>query len=394
MNNISSILVYNYAHPRAEAARFDYKQIASFTENWFKAKAPVKANKLTQKLKENDGLEQIAANPLLLTLLCLVFEETSELPSNRLQLYKNGIEILLKQWNALHDTERDQVYKKLSLQRKAELLSYIALQTFEESNYLFKQKELEQYITNYISNLSSTRLPFSDCDEQFPTHADALQLDSGAILKSITAQHQLLVERKPGTYSFYDHTVHEYFTAREIVNSPNPQAFKKALQELVERVTAPRWREVFLLVAGMLRNADYLLSLMKCQIDTLVASNEELQHFLIWSSQKSSSGDPYKSSALRAITIEFFLDIDFKFARTLDPYLAYDLNRNPNLIHTYICELQKYQFNKQQKQILKQYYDANILLRDCLNSAHYVTRTVRKEIEETLLALSTNSQHS
>jgi hypothetical protein len=44
-----------------------------------------------------------------------------------------------------------------------------------------------------------------------------------------------------------------------------------------------------------------------------------------------------------------------------------------------------WQFNNEQKQLLQQYYDANKLLVDCLNSDCYVSRDVREEIEETLL---------
>jgi predicted NACHT family NTPase len=44
-----------------------------------------------------------------------------------------------------------------------------------------------------------------------------------------------------------------------------------------------------------------------------------------------------------------------------------------------------WQFNEQQKELLQQYYDANKLLVDCLNSASFVTPVVRQEIEETLL---------
>ena len=44
-----------------------------------------------------------------------------------------------------------------------------------------------------------------------------------------------------------------------------------------------------------------------------------------------------------------------------------------------------WQFSDEQKQLLKQYYDANKLLVDCLNSAANVTPTVRQEIEDTLL---------
>lgn len=42
-------------------------------------------------------------------------------------------------------------------------------------------------------------------------------------------------------------------------------------------------------------------------------------------------------------------------------------------------------FNKQQQKLLQQYYDANKLLVDCLNSDCYVSREVRQEIEESLL---------
>ena len=42
-------------------------------------------------------------------------------------------------------------------------------------------------------------------------------------------------------------------------------------------------------------------------------------------------------------------------------------------------------FNQEQKKILKQYYDANLLLVECLNSDCYVSREVRQEIEDTLL---------
>jgi predicted NACHT family NTPase len=46
---------------------------------------------------------------------------------------------------------------------------------------------------------------------------------------------------------------------------------------------------------------------------------------------------------------------------------------------------QDWQFSTQQKDLLRQYYDTNQLLVDCLNSARYLTRTIRQGIEESLL---------
>lgn len=42
-------------------------------------------------------------------------------------------------------------------------------------------------------------------------------------------------------------------------------------------------------------------------------------------------------------------------------------------------------FSQQQKELLKEYYAANLLLVECLNSASNVSREVRQEIEDTLL---------
>jgi predicted NACHT family NTPase len=74
-----------------EVADFDDKQITDFSTKWFQIKDPEKADKFIQKLGENEPIRELATNPLLLTLLCLVFEESADFPSNRSQLYKEGL---------------------------------------------------------------------------------------------------------------------------------------------------------------------------------------------------------------------------------------------------------------------------------------------------------------
>jgi hypothetical protein len=136
----------------------------------------------------------------------------------------------------------------------------------------------------------------------------------------------------------------------------------------------------------MLRNAEYLLTLIKHHADTLVASDEKVQQFIATSNNKITlENNPYKLSALRAFNLECVLDLNFDFARILDCNLAYDLDFNLARVHTYTDELKHWQFSEQQKKMLKQYYDANKLLADCLTNAHYITRSVREEIENTLL---------
>ncbi len=84
-----------------EVADFDNRQIATFTQQWFQTKSdPIKAKNLIEKLKLEPGIRELASSPILLTLLCLVFGESGCFPSNRSDLYKEGLDVLLKKWDA------------------------------------------------------------------------------------------------------------------------------------------------------------------------------------------------------------------------------------------------------------------------------------------------------
>ncbi|HCF29256.1 MAG TPA: hypothetical protein DEV81_19100 [Cyanobacteria bacterium UBA11049] len=300
-----------------EVADFNDEQIISFAHKWFSTRDTIQGENFIDKLKNNFSIKELATNPLLLTLLCLTFEASADFPADRLELYKEGINLLLKKWDAVCNIERDRLYKKLSVQYKQNLLSKIALITFERGDYFFKQQELEQYIIDYIINLHDVN---TDCQ--------VLHLDANAVLRAIEAQHGLLVERARGIYSFSHLTFHEYFTAQEIVTNSEPQALEIALKQLVSRIAEKRWREVFLLSVGMLRNADFLIQLMKQQIDNLIAEDRNLQNFLNWLSRKSfATNVTYKLASVRAFYLELSLGIDLK----IDPTLSLALKLAPAL---------------------------------------------------------------
>jgi predicted NACHT family NTPase len=461
-----------------EVADFDDDQIFNFANNWFKGKA-IKPEIFINLLEENNRIKQLAASPLLLTLLCLAFEESGNFPANRSELYKEGLDALLKKWDAKRGIQRDQVYKKLSVQRKEDLLSKIALITFERGDYFFKQKAAEQYIIDYIRNL-----PTANTDEE------ELQLDSEEVLHSIEYHHGLVVARAKGIYSFSHLTFHEYFTAREFVVVR--QSSEEALQNLVNHITEKRWREVFLLAVGMSPSADKLLLLIKEKIDLILAGEQSLQQFLTWVTEKSCSIQvSCKPAAVRAFYFNIDLQIDpdrplgcaidqpgtcilacasllsrahnkpnlttdtitiaqdivdlnskyycdfksaFAIALARDNAIVHIL-RDPNTDSQKRHELQQikedllqipllynnedesrnwlkdwignkrqtrldsitsqlvlkhkfgnhWQFTDEQNKLLKQYYNANLLLVECLNSDCYVSRKVRQCIEDTLL---------
>ena len=467
-----------------ENSDFNLQQIGNFASNWFSLVDPVKSERFMHKLQENESIQELANNPLLLTLLCLTFQETAEFPWRRLDLYQEGTNLLLKKWDSNKDVERSQVYKNLSVQQKQDLLSQIAFSTFERNEYFFKQQELEQYIADYISNLACVK-------------AEEVLSDLG-VIKSIELQHGLLVERARGIYSFSHLTFQEYFTARQIAICSHPQILETALQKLVSQITEKRWREVFLLTVEMLRNADYLVELMKQKIEQLVAEDWQLQAVISWANQKSRTANaPYKQAAIRAFyitlartifmvnsfhgqavnranlevaldlagdTLELAFSLDNSFALNrfgaidliIDGTLVLALARAINLSidftlgselvsvldlsitlveprlkddgqRSLLCALLKlqqqlpdlkpltkfekwwqsngkawteqlrsvminqrqigydWQLDDRQREKLRQYCCANQLLLDCLKSDCYITRSLRSQIEETLL---------
>jgi GTPase SAR1 family protein len=302
-----------------EVADFDDKQIADFAHQWFQRKDPIKIEEFSKELQAFPGLYELATNPLLLTLLCLVFEEGGRFPANRSELYKEGLDVLLKKWDAKRNIKREEVYKQLSLQRKEDLLSQIAYEAFEQDDYFFKQRFVEEQIQNYIRNLPNAR-----------TDLKALYFDSEAVLNSIVAQHGLLVERARGIYSFSHLTFQEYFTARWFKENADGD-----FGDLVIHIINKQWREVFLLTVGMLKNSNQLLKNMKHEIDNIFAHDPKLQEFLLWINEKSFSvAIPYKPAAIRAfyfilalhptidstIDRKLYSDIDYSFSLMLDKY--------------------------------------------------------------------------
>lgn len=292
-----------------EVADFDDTQIAEFSNNWFRSRNDAaKAERFLARLTKDEPIRELAASPLLLTLLCLVFEDSGDFPTNRAELYQNGVDVLLKKWDVKRNIERDRVYKGLSLKRKEALLGQIARKTFEAGNYFFKQREAERYISEYIQNLPDAS-----------TDPEALEVDSAAVLKSIEAHHGLLIERARNIYSFSHLTFHEYFVACKIFASCNQHATDDpTLQALANHITENRWREVIVLTVGMLESADCLLQMMKCQIDELLTIDDKLQDFLAWVEKKSELAKGlYKPASVRACAFACALARDCAIARNL-----------------------------------------------------------------------------
>jgi hypothetical protein len=273
-----------------EVADFTDEQMQTFAKKWFKDN-PTKRKLFLKELAkdEHEGLRDLGRIPLLLTLLCLAFEETMHFPARRVEVYEEALEALLKKWDTSRNIRRDDIYRKLSLGRKRQLFARVAAETFEKGDYFLRQADLAQQIVAYLQ-----LLPPADREED---------IDGDVLLKAIEAQHGIFVERAHRIYSFSHLTFQEYFTAKYIADNAN----HGTLDNLINQHFADeRWREVFLLTLSLLDNADNFFAIFKRAIDNLVESDENLVKFLGWANKKAKSVDvPSESAAVVSIYCGF-----------------------------------------------------------------------------------------
>jgi predicted NACHT family NTPase len=90
-------------------------------------------------------------------------------------------------------------------------------------------------------------------------------LNGEAVLNAIAIQQGILVERAEDVFSFSHLTLQEYLTAQYIDDH-------RLVEKLVtEHLTDQRWKEVFLLVAGVMRGGtDDLLLLMENEVQKYI----------------------------------------------------------------------------------------------------------------------------
>ncbi|MBF2089133.1 MAG: NACHT domain-containing protein [Synechococcales cyanobacterium K44_A2020_017] len=298
------IAAYKGGFPRFKdvtIAPFEDPQIQEFIGNWFSGErdqSNATADQCWELLKrpEYKAAKELAQTPLLLTLLCAVYDKQLDFPKNRASLYGSALDVVLKEWAAEKRIHNQPIYRDLPLELELELLSEMAFNSFVDDQLFFDKRDVTHGIKTFlIDNLN------------VPKH-----LDSEAVLEAIEVQQGILVERARDVYSFSHLTFQEYLTAKYIVNNDQ-------VTWLVNKhLTDERWREVFLLVAGLMRGrqgADTLLEVIERR-STVLLKGESLKYLIAWAiTATAQSANTAKPAAKRAAVIVLTLSLARSLSR-------------------------------------------------------------------------------
>lgn len=96
------VAAYRYNFRRftdVAVAEFDNEQIQTFIANWFCSNSRL-GEDCWKKLNssENSAAKELTQTPLLLTLVCLIYQRARKFPNNRATLYEKALRVLLEEW--------------------------------------------------------------------------------------------------------------------------------------------------------------------------------------------------------------------------------------------------------------------------------------------------------
>ena len=132
-------------------------------------------------------------------------------------------------------------------------------------------------------------------------------LDSEKVLNAIEVQQGILVERMEDQYSFSHLTLQEYLAAQYLVDN---NEWKGLVQG---HITDNRWREIFLLLPGLMSGrsgADSLLLAMKKQADGYI-NTPRLKALMQWAETAiDKSEEKSKPAAKRSVAIFLILALN------------------------------------------------------------------------------------
>ena len=255
-----------------EMADFDDAQIEAYIKNWFDSTPDPYRHQLDEEVKTADqcwkalnarghhATKELARNPLLLTLLCMVYDNSQNFPRNRADLYEKALNIFLEEWAAEKRVRQEEsISQYLDVAAEKRMLSEIAAKNFNANYLFFTKTELIKQIQEFGEGNINTPSTFN----------------APKILETILVDQGLFVERVSGSYSFSHLTFQEYLTANYIKEVGS-------IQRLVTNYLHDyRWREVFLLTAGLMHTADDLLVTMKTEAAKSLNTNG-LKSLLRW----------------------------------------------------------------------------------------------------------------
>ncbi|MCH7993529.1 MAG: NACHT domain-containing protein [Planctomycetes bacterium] len=192
--------------------------------------------RLRHAVVDNARIAALAQNPMILTMLCMLYKAGASLPRQRWQLYERICEAFLVSWEekkgrtivgspdrATHVEDREIRW----------ILESIALEMQKNDRTLVSRWWLCRSIESFLR-------------DELRLSSDQAAREAESLMRSLHQRSGLLVERGPERYAFRHKAIQEYLASRAILQLEDP------IESIREYIYHPSWNEVVRLVAAQL----------------------------------------------------------------------------------------------------------------------------------------------
>lgn len=400
------------------------------------------------ELTENIPFRRLAVTPLFLHLACWVFHYQGKFPTKRAEFYKQCLDLLLSKWDETKGIERDEVHQGFLLPQKLKLLSQVATVTFERGDYFFERQSVEQQIGDYIRGLPNASTEPEELQLESEKILKAISLQHGLLrervqgvlsfsdqifqeyftARNIVASHNLqasdqsleqlvshITERR--WRSIFLLTVAMLRSADSLVQLMKQEidaiaAKDPYLQDFLARASqnhaTPLEPEAIKAFNFALANKPYLVPhlVLASTVNQGIFLDMVLDDLVLKCAIDDRADFKSAQACIDALDNALIIVLDIELHHSLQ-CLKDQLSEETKSLETFQTwwqtnsldwqELLKaaitkhrhsqhyWHFSPEQQEILQQYYDANQLLLDCLNSNGKMTVAVRQEIKAALL---------
>ncbi len=244
-----------------ELSGFDETSVRTFIRNWFKAtNKPEKIPGCAKAIMENN-LKGLARNPYSLALLCIAYDIGKDLTANRAKLIKNVVGHFLSKKDKYYGiNQRSTNEPKNLLLEKERVFSETAWKMSEEGAKATPIMKVLDIISRSGLTGPAGLMPHESHEEW--------------ILKKLIEDHGIWqISHDDGKVSFLHSPVQEFFTANYFVEFLGPEKRDKLL---IKRILNEDWKEVIVLVSGLLDHPKSFQRQIKNIIQNKIKRDEQL----------------------------------------------------------------------------------------------------------------------
>ncbi|MEI8394060.1 MAG: HEAT repeat domain-containing protein [Rhodospirillaceae bacterium] len=218
---------------------FKDDEISSFIRSWYDIAYhdPAEAETLVAIVLKNERVKALAINPLLCTIITIVYRNNRVLPERRVELYEKCCEAMLDTWERNKEIKDSCLIGGYSWRTKLDLLAVLALWMHGENERLAApEADLISYLGTKLETLN-------------PAERGHGSEDARKFVEVIRDRAGLLRGRGDGTLEFSHRTFQEYLAAFRLAALSDDEDL---IDAVMPNLYLAWWEEVHLLLVGQL----------------------------------------------------------------------------------------------------------------------------------------------